>query len=58
MEIKQSLRINVFSIQHQNYNGRWHNLANSRAKNVNCVGYQTELFRPTNYLKSYEKFRI
>jgi hypothetical protein len=34
VEIKQSLRINVFSIQHQNYNGRWLTLFETLAQNL------------------------
>lgn len=56
--LEPNTKVNVFSIQHQNYDGHWHNLADSLAKSLHNFGNDTELFCPNSYIKAQEAFQI
>ncbi len=58
MILEPNTKVNVFSIQHQNYDGHWHNLSDSLARSLHHFGYQTEIFCPKSYIKDQEEFQI
>lgn len=51
-------QINIYSIQHQNYNGHWHHLASSLAESFNSMNYETRLICPTEYSSNQEKYYV
>lgn len=53
-----SRQINIFSIQHQNFNGHWHHLASALANSFHSKNYKTNLICPTLYSPNGEKYDV